>query len=723
MARQITPSRTMIAIDESIVDSNEANRESFRPPPDPWSGRTSLSGKWNAMTDNISPSKTIILDDQHVVYIDEAHPLRGALTLPLVIDAIAYWACGSCALRARREAFHHWFCWSMRVRHKYTLNRMALSCADFLGWAKAQPGWLRNDESAERLAGMLESHMQTTLLGRGLKDQHGRPAETLKPSRHVLAVDQSIVDLNEVNPLRGALTLPLVVDTIATWAGDLCALRARRDSFCHWFNWSLRVGRKSKLKVVEAAARQARREADRAKATMAATTATLSKREKAVAARETALAAMEQAASRMRMAENEKHAAAMEATAAAAAAKATMPVMEALAARIAVVSQREQRASEREQRASAREAAVAANEAALEQRAREVAAITGEALQTVAVAKRVTSDAGGKERRAEAMVAAAIAVEDEETVHKAAKPAAVAAAAAHSAVHGRRAAEVEATEARATEQQLRQRLKQLERSKEKLEAANAANAYHAHKLRARAQAQAQAEQVALLAKAKGETQHMHARLRESRLAERVSGLQAERAREDAEATYRAGRECSASATQTPQGGVHHGSGYAVWVNTPAADAVYFVREHAAAGAEETAICEGVEGATPSQYLQRVSSAAATLTPPCASLRKEASPRVTVLPASMASREEHMEEQWPPAPPPPPGPFERAASMPRGAMASTPPNNWWPTAPPNDSMKRPLSASRRSDTLESAASKGSTIATRCRSPRPTWCFQP
>ena len=285
---------------------------------------------------------------------------------------------------------------------------------------------------------------------------------------------------------------------------------------------------------------------------------------------------------------------------------------------------------------------------------------------------------------------------------------------------------MEATEARATEQQLRQRLKQLERSKEKLEAANAANAYHAHKLRARAQAQAQAEQVALLAKAKGETQHMHARLRESRLAERVSGLQAERAREDAEATYRARRECSASATQTPQGGVHHGSGYAVWVNTPAADAVYFVREHAAAGAEETAICEGVEGATPSQYLQRVSSAAATLTPPCASLRKEASPRVTVLPASMGSRpsrEEHMEEQWPPAPPPPPGPFERAASMPRGAMASTPPNNWWPTAPPNDSMKRPLSASRRSDTLESAASKGSTIATRCRSPRPTWCFQP
>ena len=190
------------------------------------------------MTDNISPSKTIILDDQHVVYIDEAHPLRGALTLPLVIDAIAYWACGSCALRARREAFHHWFCWSMRVRHKYTLNRMALSCADFLGWAKAQPGWLRNDESAERLAGMLECHMQTTLLGRGLKDQHGRPAETLKPSRHVLAVDQSIVDLNEVNPLRGALTLPLVVDTIATWAGDSCALRARRDAFCYWFNWS-----------------------------------------------------------------------------------------------------------------------------------------------------------------------------------------------------------------------------------------------------------------------------------------------------------------------------------------------------------------------------------------------------------------------------------------------------------------------------------------------------
>jgi hypothetical protein len=327
----------------------------------------------------------------------------------------------------------------------------------------------------------------------------------------------------------------------------------------------------------------------------------------------------------------------MEATAAAAAAKATMPVMEALAARIAVVSQREQRASEREQRASAREAAVAANEAALEQRAREVAAITGEALQTVAVAKRVTCDAGGKERRAEAMVAAAIAVEEEETVHKAAKAAAEAAAAAHSAVHGRRAAEVEATEARATEQQLRQRLKQLERSKEKLEAANAANAYHAHKLRARAQAQAQAEQVALLAKAKGETQHMHARLRESRLAERVSGLQAERAREDAEATYRARRECSASATQTPQGGVHHGSGYAVWVNTPAADAVYFVREHAAAGAEETAICEGVEGATPSQYLQRVSSAAATLTPPCASLRKEASPSVTVLlPASMGS---------------------------------------------------------------------------------------
>ena len=228
--------------------------------------------------------------------------------------------------------------------------------------------------------------------------------------------------------------------------------------------------------------------------------------------------------------------------------------------------------------------------------------------------------------------------------------------------------------------------------------------------------------MALLAKAKGETQHMHARLRESRLAERVSGLQAERAREDAEATYRAGRECSASATQTPQGGVHHGSGYAVWVNTPAADAVYFVREHAVEGAEETTICEGAEGATPSQYLQRVSGAA-TLTPPCASLRKEASPRVTVLPASMASREEHMEEQWPPAPPPPPGPFERAASMPRGAMASTPPNNWWPTAPPNDSMKRPLSASRRSDTLESAASKGSTIATRCRSPRPTWCFQP
>ena len=722
MARKISPSRTMIAIDESIVDSNEANQESFRPHPDPWSERTSLSGKWNAMTDNISPSKTIILDDLHVVYIDEAHPLRGALTLPLVIDAIAYWACGSCALRARREAFHHWFCWSMRVRHKYSLNRMALSCADFLGWAKAQPGWLRNDESAERLAGMLECHMQTTLLGRGLKDQHGRPAETLKPSRHVLAVDQSIVDLNEVNPLRGALTLPLVVDTIATWAGDSCALRERRDAFCYWFNWSLRVGRKSKLKVAEAAARQARREANRAKATIAATTATLSKREKAVAARETALAAMEQAASRMRMAENEKHAAAMEATAAAAAAKATMPVMEALAARIAVVSQREQRASEREQRASAREAAVAANEAALEQRAREVAAITGEALQTVAVAKRVTSDAGGKERRAEAMVAAAIAVEDEETVHKAAKAAAEAAAAAHSAVHGRRAAEVEATEARATEQQLRQRLKQLERSKEKLEAANAANAYHAHKLRARAQAQAQAEQVALLAKAKGETQHMQARLRESRLAERVSGLQAERAREDAEATYRAGRECSASATQTPQGGVHHGSGYAVWVNTPAADAVYFVREHAAEGAEETAICEGAEGATPSQYLQRVSSAA-TLTPPRASLRKEASPRVTVLPASMASREEHMEEQWPPAPPPPPGPFERAASMPRGAMASTPPNNWWPTAPPNDSMKRPLSARRGSDTLESAACKSSTIATRCRSPRPTWCFQP
>ena len=683
MAGKISPSRAMIAIDQSIVDSNEANREPIRPHPDPWSGRMSLSDKWNAMSDNISPSKTIILDDQHIVYIDEAHPLRGALTLPLVLDAIAYWACGSCALRARREAFHHWFCWSMRARHKYTLNRMALSCADFLGWAKAQPGWLRNDESAERLAGMLESHMQTTLLGRGLKDQHGRPAETLKPSRHVLAVDQSIVDLNEVNPLRGALTLPLVVDTIATWAGDLCALRARRDSFCHWFNWSLRVGRKSKLKVVEAAARQARREADRAKATMAATTATLSKREKAVAARETALAAMEQAASRMRMAENEKHAAAMEATAAAAAAKATMPVMEALAARIAVVSQREQRASEREQRASAREAAVAANEAALEQRAREVAAITGEALQTVAVAKRVTCDAGGKERRAEAMVAAAIAVEEEETVHKAAKAAAEAAAAAHSAVHGRRAAEVEATEARATEQQLRQRLKQLERSKEKLEAANAANAYHAHKLRARAQAQAQAEQVALLAKAKGETQHMHARLRESRLAERVSGLQAERAREDAEATYRARRECSASATQTPQGGVHHGSGYAVWVNTPAADAVYFVREHAAAGAEETAICEGVEGATPSQYLQRVSSAAATLTPPCASLRKEASPRVTVLlPASMGSPRT---PRTPLVPPPP--------------LARPPP---------------PLGPSSSSPALGTAI--------RCRSPRPTWCFR-
>ena len=737
MAGKISPSRAMIAIDQSIVDSNEANREPIRPHPDPWSGRMSLSDKWNAMSDNISPSKTIILDDQHIVYIDEAHPLRGALTLPLVLDAIAYWACGSCALRARREAFHHWFCWSMRARHKYTLNRMALSCADFLGWAKAQPGWLRNDESAERLAGMLESHMQTTLLGRGLKDQHGRPAETLKPSRHVLAVDQSIVDLNEVNPLRGALTLPLVVDTIATWAGDLCALRARRDSFCHWFNWSLRVGRKSKLKVVEAAARQARREADRAKATMAATTATLSKREKAVIARETALAAMEKAASRMRLEADERAArtradaderaaafsllecsardksaararleadlaatamreearqaferetarlaAAMEATAAAAAAKATMPVMEALAARIAVVSQREQRASEREQRASAREAAVAANEAALEQRAREVAAITGEALQTVAVAKRVTCDAGGKERRAEAMVAAAIAVEEEETVHKAAKAAAEAAAAAHSAVHGRRAAEVEATEARATEQQLRQRLKQLERSKEKLEAANAANAYHAHKLRARAQAQAQAEQVALLAKAKGETQHMHARLRESRLAERVSGLQAERAREDAEATYRARRECSASATQTPQGGVHHGSGYAVWVNTPAADAVYFVREHAVEGAEETAICEGAEGATPSQYLQRVSSAA-TLTPPCASLRKEASPRVTVLPASMGSPRT---PRTPLVPPPP--------------LAGPPP---------------PLGPS-------SSSSPALGTVMRWRSPRPTWCFR-
>ena len=670
----------------------------------------SLSDKWNAMSDNISPSKTIILDDQHIVYIDEAHPLRGALTLPLVLDAIAYWACGSCALRARREAFHHWFCWSMRARHKYTLNRMALSCADFLGWAKAQPGWLRNDESAERLAGMLESHMQTTLLGRGLKDQHGEPAETLKPSR----------------------TLSRTVMT---------ADRGYFERFDHSGNDSTRAGDQSvvaKLNMAEAATRQAQREADRAKATIAATTATLSKREKAVIARETALAAMEKAASRMRLEADERAArtradaderaaafsllecsardksaararleadlaatamreearqaferetarlaAAMEATAAAAAAKATMPVMEALAARIAVVSQREQRASEREQRASAREAAVAANEAALEQRAREVAAITGEALQTVAVAKRVTCDAGGKERRAEAMVAAAIAVEEEETVHKAAKAAAEAAAAAHSAVHGRRAAEVEATEARATEQQLRQRLKQLERSKEKLEAANAANAYHAHKLRARAQAQAQAEQVALLAKAKGETQHMHARLRESRLAERVSGLQAERAREDAEATYRARRECSASATQTPQGGVHHGSGYAVWVNTPAADAVYFVREHAAAGAEETAICEGVEGATPSQYLQRVSSAAATLTPPCASLRKEASPRVTVLlPASMGSPRT---PRTPLVPPPP--------------LARPPP---------------PLGPSSSSPALGTAI--------RCRSPRPTWCFR-
>ena len=670
----------------------------------------SLSDKWNAMSDNISPSKTIILDDQHIVYIDEAHPLRGALTLPLVLDAIAYWACGSCALRARREAFHHWFCWSMRARHKYTLNRMALSCADFLGWAKAQPGWLRNDESAERLAGMLESHMQTTLLGRGLKDQHGEPAETLKPSR----------------------TLSRTVMT---------ADHGYFERFDHSGNDSTRAGDQSvvaKLNMAEAATRQAQREADRAKATIAATTATLSKREKAVIARETALAAMEKAASRMRLEADERAArtradaderaaafsllecsardksaararleadlaatamreearqaferetarlaAAMEATAAAAAAKATMPVMEALAARIAVVSQREQRASEREQRASAREAAVAANEAALEQRAREVAAITGEALQTVAVAKRVTCDAGGKERRAEAMVAAAIAVEEEETVHKAAKAAAEAAAAAHSAVHGRRAAEVEATEARATEQQLRQRLKQLERSKEKLEAANAANAYHAHKLRARAQAQAQAEQVALLAKAKGETQHMHARLRESRLAERVSGLQAERAREDAEATYRARRECSASATQTPQGGVHHGSGYAVWVNTPAADAVYFVREHAAAGAEETAICEGVEGATPSQYLQRVSSAAATLTPPCASLRKEASPSVTVLlPASMGSPRT---PRTPLVPPPP--------------LARPPP---------------PLGPSSSSPALGTAI--------RCRSPRPTWCFR-
>jgi hypothetical protein len=280
------------------------------------------------------------------------------------------------------------------------------------------------------------------------------------------------------------------------------------------------------------------------------------------------------------------------------------------------------------------------------------------------------------------MVAAAIAVEDEETVHKAAKAAAEAAAAAHSAVHGRRAAEVEATEARATEQQLRQRLKQLERSKEKLEAANAANAYHAHKLRARAQAQAQAEQVALLAKAKGETQHMQARLRESRLAERVSGLQAERAREDAEATYRAGRECSASATQTPQGGVHHGSGYAVWVNTPAADAVYFVREHAAEGAEETAICEGAEGATPSQYLQRVSSAA-TLPPPCASLRKEASPRVTVLPASMGSPRT---PRTPLVPPPP--------------LAGPPP---------------PLGPS-------SSSSPALGTVMRWRSPRPTWCFR-
>ena len=674
----------------------------------------SLSGKWNAMTDNISPSKTIILDDLHVVYIDEAHPLRGALTLPLVIDAIAYWACGSCALRARREAFHHWFCWSMRVRHKYTLNRMALSCADFLGWAKAQPGWLRNDESAERLAGMLECHMETTLLGRGLKDQHGRPAETLKPSRTLC--------------------------TIVTTADRGCFERFDQSG-----NDSRRASDQSvvvaKLNMAEAATRQAQREADRAKATLAATTATLSKREKAVIARETALAAMEKAASRMRievderaartradaderaaafsllecsardesaararlkadlaaaaMRETEREearqaietetarlAAVMESTAATAAAAAIARAMEAIAARIAVVSQREQRASEREQRASAREAAVAANEAALEQRAREVAAITGEALQTVAVAKRVTSDAGGKERRAEAMVAAAIAVEDEETVHKAAKAAAEAAAAAHSAVHGRRAAEVEATEARATEQQLRQRLKQLERSKEKLEAANAANAYHAHKLRARAQAQAQAEQVALLAKAKGETQHMQARLRESRLAERVSGLQAERAREDAEATYRAGRECSASATQTPQGGVHHGSGYAVWVNTPAADAVYFVREHAAEGAEETAICEGAEGATPSQYLQRVSSAA-TLTPPCASLRKEASPRVTVLPASMGSPRT---PRTPLLPPPP--------------LAGPPP---------------PLGPS-------SSSSPALGTVMRWRSPRPTWCFR-
>ena len=88
---------------------------------------------------NISPSKTIILDDQHVVYIDEAHPLRGALTLPLVIDAIAYWAC-----RHGHELEHHAGCVVSHL-HGRDLGRQERAREVGHGFV-ARPGDVRSSE-------------------------------------------------------------------------------------------------------------------------------------------------------------------------------------------------------------------------------------------------------------------------------------------------------------------------------------------------------------------------------------------------------------------------------------------------------------------------------------------------------------------------------------------------------------------------------------------------
>ena len=215
----------------------------------------------------------------------------------------------------------------------------------------------------------------------------------------------------------------------------------------------------------------------------------------------------------------------------------------------------------------------------------------------------------------------------------------------------------------------------------------------------------------------------------------TKATQLEWARKDAEVTYKSSLECSEHATQTAEGGTQHGAGFAVWVNSPRADAVYFVREHAArppdhaanAGARDVPHQGAPEGVPPTAAVpaheahgQRVR---AGLHEAAGTPRNEWQQHVMDLsPAAWQRREASAELA-----------SDRGATPPSTAgslSAGTPPHKGHralatrPASSPGTHATPPGSAAKSCSARTPSRVAGSPpIGPRGRSPRPSWCFRP